>query len=93
MLEENLPFQQKLHLVYLVNDLLHHSRKKDLPQIQDALEIHILPIVAMTYHDGTPDQQAKLNKVLNIWQTQNFFSEETREVFVIPFVFFLILNF
>lgn len=81
MLEENLPFQQKLHIVYLTNDLLHHSRKKDLPQIKDALELYILPIVAMTFHDATPEQQAKLKKVLDIWSTQKFFDKDgTNEV-------------
>ena len=81
MLEENLPFQQKLHIVYLTNDLLHHSRKKDLPQIKEALEVYILPIVAMTFHNATPEQQAKLKKVLEIWSTQKFFDkDETNEV-------------
>ena len=80
MLEENLPFQQKLHIVYLTNDLLHHSRKKDLPQIKDAIEIYAPPIIAMTFHDATPEQKAKLNKVLDIWNTQNFFEEKTKEV-------------
>ena len=80
MLEENLPFQQKLHIVYLTNDLLHHSRKKEMPQIQDGLEPFVLPVIAMTFHDATAEQQAKLVKVLNIWNTQSFFKEETREV-------------
>ena len=81
MLQENLPFQQKLHIVYLTNDLLHHSRKKDLPQIKDALEAYILPLVAMTFHDASPEQQAKLNKVLDIWNTQKFFvKDETNGV-------------
>lgn len=80
MLEENLPFQQKLHIVYLANDLLHHSRKKDLPQIQNSLEEYILPLVAMTFHDATPDQQAKLCKVTKIWDTQGFFKDDTREL-------------
>lgn len=80
MLEENLPFQQKLHIVYLTNDLLHHSRKKDLPHIHDGLEHYVLPMIAMSFHDATAEQQAKLVKVLNIWNTQSFFKEETREV-------------
>lgn len=80
MLEENLPFQQKLHIIYLANDLLHHSRKKNLPQLQDNLEEYILPILAMAYQDAAADNQAKLAKVVKIWDTQAFFKEPIREV-------------
>lgn len=79
MLEEVLPFQQKLHIVYLANDILHHSRKKDLPQLLESLQIYILPIVAITHNGESAENQGKLSKVLKIWDNQKFFTDVIRE--------------
>ena len=88
MLEEVLPFQQKLHIIYLTNDVLHHSRKKELPQLMEALQHYILPIVAVAHNGESPDNQAKLAKVLKIWENQKFFTDEIREVrFPLSFCF------
>jgi len=78
LLQEALPYQQKLHVVYLANDILHHSRKKDLPLLQDAIEEFVLPIVAITYNGETAENKAKLEKVLKIWENLKFFKEEIR---------------
>lgn len=80
MLEENLPFQQKLHIVYLANDILHHSRKKDVPGLQDALKDYILAIIGITYNGEPQEHQEKLCKVLKIWAMQKFFDDEIRQV-------------
>ncbi|XP_047123760.1 calcium homeostasis endoplasmic reticulum protein isoform X1 [Hydra vulgaris] len=79
MLEESLPFQQKLHIVYLTNDLLHHSRKKDVPLLQEGLQNYILPIVAIVHNGEAADNQQKLAKVVKIWETQKFFSPDILE--------------
>ena len=86
MLEESLPFQQKLHIVYLTNDLLHHSRKKDVPQLQEGLQNYILPIVAVVHNGEATDNQQKLAKVVKIWETQRFFSPDILEVFFDKFL-------
>lgn len=78
LLEEVLPFQQKLHIVYLANDVLHHSRKKDLPQLQDALEKYILPIIGVVINGESIANKQKIAKVLKIWENQSFFMEEVR---------------
>ena len=78
LLEEVLPFQQKLHIVYLINDVLHHSRKKDLPQLQEALQEYILPIIGIVVNGEAAENKQKISKVLKIWENQSFFSEDVR---------------
>lgn len=79
-MEEVLPFQQKLHIVYLANDVLHHSRKKELPKLQEALQEVVLPLIALVYNGETPENQQKVSKVLKIWENQCFFTENVRAV-------------
>jgi len=79
LIEECLPFQQKLHIVYLANDILHHSRKKELPQLQESLQEYILPIVGVVINGESAENRQKVSKVLKIWENQSFFSEDVRE--------------
>merc|ERR1712080_584153 len=78
LLEEVLPFQQKLHIVYLANDVLHHSRKRDLPKLQEALQEYILPIIGVVVNGENPENKQKIAKVLKIWENQSFFTDEIR---------------
>lgn len=78
LLEEVLPFQQKLHIVYLANDVLHHSRKRELPKLQEALQTFILPLIGVVFNGESPENQQKVAKVLKIWENQCFFTEDVR---------------
>lgn len=38
------PFTQKLHIIYLVNDVLHHCARKNASELRDALESVVVPM-------------------------------------------------
>lgn len=58
-----LKFDQKLHVLYLINDLFSHSIRKRIDSLKQALNFAIVPIYSCTYVDCQPDQQARLIKV------------------------------
>ncbi|KAG0042782.1 hypothetical protein BGZ83_012195 [Gryganskiella cystojenkinii] len=68
-------FDEKLHLVYLVNDILSHSDRKQLPWIKDALYPHLVAILRVAYYfPGIDDtQRNRVIKVLGIWRDRAFF--------------------
>ena len=80
MLMEKLPFQQKLHIIYLMNDVLHHGKRREMPVLIDSLAVFVLPIVGMAFHDEPKENQDKLSKVLKIWENNKFFVEDVLTV-------------
>ncbi|XP_021925651.1 calcium homeostasis endoplasmic reticulum protein isoform X2 [Zootermopsis nevadensis] len=65
------PFTQKLHIIYLVNDVLHHCARKNAEDLKKALEEVVVPMFCNTSIGITEDQQTKLNKLLNLWESKN----------------------
>ncbi|KAF7279182.1 hypothetical protein GWI33_007591 [Rhynchophorus ferrugineus] len=73
-------FAQKLHVIYLVNDLLHHSARKNANDLKDALEVAVVPMFCNANIVANADQKQKLEKLLKLWESKvNYLQSETLE--------------
>uniref|UniRef100_A0A1B6L2Y7 CID domain-containing protein n=1 Tax=Graphocephala atropunctata TaxID=36148 RepID=A0A1B6L2Y7_9HEMI len=80
VLEERRTFNHKLHIIYLVNDILHHcARKNSGEELKKSLEGVVVPMFCNAASmNATEEQKAKLNKLLNLWETKHHYcSAET----------------
>ena len=72
------PFTKKLHLIYLVNDVLHHCVRKNNDVMKKALETVAAPMYCSAARVATGDEMEKLSKLITLWTSKNkFFTEET----------------
>ena len=69
-------FIHKLHLVYLVNDVLHHCVRKGADSLLKALE-QVVPqmFCCASLAANDEDQNSKLQKLLTLWQSKNNYFE------------------
>ncbi|PIK40312.1 Calcium homeostasis endoplasmic reticulum protein [Apostichopus japonicus] len=72
---KNIPFTTKLHLIYLINDALHHCVKREAKDLHTALGTVIIPIYCGSYLTANDENKAKLDKVLKLWATNHYFRE------------------
>ncbi|CAG9763907.1 unnamed protein product [Ceutorhynchus assimilis] len=71
-------FPQKLHIIYLVNDLLHHSVRKNACDLQEALEIAVVPMFCNASVCASDEQKLKLEKLLKLWESKaNYLKPDT----------------
>uniref|UniRef100_A0A336MLT5 CSON001959 protein n=1 Tax=Culicoides sonorensis TaxID=179676 RepID=A0A336MLT5_CULSO len=71
---EGAPFTQKLHLIYLVNDVIHHCVRKNSDELKKCLENVVIPMFCNAQMCATEEQRAKLTKLLTLWESKaNFF--------------------
>jgi len=78
--KESAPFSQKLHLIYLINDALHHSVRKNADSLKAALEGAAVPMYCAAADGASEDNMAKLTKLMSLWESKNkFFSDERME--------------
>ncbi|TPX72677.1 hypothetical protein SpCBS45565_g00200 [Spizellomyces sp. 'palustris'] len=75
--EVNTTFESRLHLIYLVNDVLYHGRKRHQEWIGDSFLPHLGPMLSNTYTAaiGVKKKEEKVLKVLTIWSDKRFFSQ------------------
>uniref|UniRef100_A0A8D8RCX3 Calcium homeostasis endoplasmic reticulum protein n=1 Tax=Cacopsylla melanoneura TaxID=428564 RepID=A0A8D8RCX3_9HEMI len=66
-------FTNKLHIIYLVNDILHHCVRKNVPELKKAVEDVVVPMFCNVAKDTNDEQQAKLNKLLTLWESKNHY--------------------
>lgn len=69
-------FIHKLHVIYLVNDVLHHCVRKG----SDALLKSLTAVVSYMYASASlaaadDEQRSKLDKLLTLWQSKNNYFE------------------
>lgn len=65
-------FTHKLHLIYLVNDVLHHCLRKGPDTLLKTLEQVVVHMFSNTSLSATDEEQnAKLQKLVVLWQTKN----------------------
>jgi hypothetical protein len=72
---------KRLHCLYLINDILHHSLKRrsqinELDEWARAVLGHLLPLLRLVYDRQTEEYQSKVIKLINLWQNRNIFSSE-----------------
>ncbi|KAI7881533.1 hypothetical protein K492DRAFT_176992 [Lichtheimia hyalospora FSU 10163] len=67
-------FFERLHLVYLINDVLYHSERRQVAWMKDAMIPRLANLLGQAYHasGATDDRRAKVNKVLAIWEDKRF---------------------
>ncbi|XP_051860840.1 calcium homeostasis endoplasmic reticulum protein isoform X2 [Drosophila albomicans] len=63
-------FQQKLHLIYLVNDILHHCMRKNISDLKNNLENVVIPMFCSADLIASSDQRTKLSKLLSLWESK-----------------------
>ena len=68
-------FFDKLHIVYLINDLLHHCIRKNNQHLRRALQQQIPHIFSNCSKGATEENIRKLTKLVKIWRSQNYFEE------------------
>ncbi|CAH8453152.1 unnamed protein product [Schistosoma turkestanicum] len=70
-------FDLRLHLVYLLNDLLHHSKRRGVPvHLQEALQETVPVIFCLATEIANDEQKAKINRVLSLWETNSYLPVE-----------------
>ena len=78
-------FNQKLHLIYLVNDVLHHCVRKNNSSLQAALVAVAVPMYCSAAQVAGGEEMEKLSKLITLWQSKNkFFSDQTLEAMKNP---------
>ncbi|XP_035793948.1 calcium homeostasis endoplasmic reticulum protein-like [Anopheles albimanus] len=67
-------FTQKLHLIYLVNDVIHHCIRKNAEELKKCLESAVIPMFCNAQITANDEQRMKLSKLLSLWESKgNFF--------------------
>ncbi|KAG9072038.1 hypothetical protein KI688_006260 [Linnemannia hyalina] len=68
-------FDEKLHIVYLTNDILSHCERKQQQWIKEAIHPNLVPMLRAAYFfPGVDDgQRQRVIKVLDIWRNREFF--------------------
>ncbi|CAK9302594.1 unnamed protein product [Gordionus sp. m RMFG-2023] len=69
-------FDIRLHLIYLINDLMHHCIRKNVEELRGALDNIIIPIFCQTYVETLDTEREKLDKLLHLWESNNYFKPE-----------------
>ncbi|KAI9259546.1 hypothetical protein BDA99DRAFT_538506 [Phascolomyces articulosus] len=74
-------FMERLHLIYLANDILFHSDRRQLHWMKDAILPRLVPLLRYTYHyNGVSNEmRGKVIKVISIWNDKHFFDSKTIE--------------
>ena len=74
---ESSDFTAKLHLIYLVNDVLHHCVRKNNQELKTAFEAVTVPMYTAAACLADPEQMQKLTKLLTLWETKSKFFEDS----------------
>ncbi|XP_076646012.1 SR-related CTD associated factor 6 [Halictus rubicundus] len=69
-------FSHKLHIIYLVNDVLHHCARKKSMDLRKAMESVVVPMFCNTSLAASEEQLNKLNKLLSLWESKNNYFDE-----------------
>ncbi len=75
--QEDAPFNVKLHLIYLMNDVLHHSMRKHAEELKQSLESVAVEMFCGAHTSANDDQKAKLAKLIKLWEDKKIFSSST----------------
>ena len=76
----NTDFNTKLHLIYLVNDVLHHCVRKNNHELKQAFQRAALSMYCAAASCATDEQRPKLEKLVTLWETKSrFFDDNTLE--------------
>eukprot|EP00462_Mataza_sp_D1_P017568 CAMPEP_0175173384 /NCGR_PEP_ID=MMETSP0087-20121206/32016_1 /TAXON_ID=136419 /ORGANISM="Unknown Unknown, Strain D1" /LENGTH=438 /DNA_ID=CAMNT_0016464675 /DNA_START=8 /DNA_END=1321 /DNA_ORIENTATION=- len=76
------PFQTRLHLLYLLNDVLvNFQKKREQPDtvdpFADALGPHLLAVFSLCYPEESPEDKDKVTKLLQLWGQRKIYPPST----------------
>ena len=69
-------FTAKLHIIYLVNDVLHHCLRKNNQELKVAFGKVAVSMYTAAACIATEDQMPKLSKLVSLWETKSKFFDE-----------------
>ena len=69
-------FTTKLHVIYLVNDVLHHCVRKNNHELKVAFSKVAVSMYSATATIADQTQIAKLFKLVNLWETKSKFFDD-----------------
>ena len=81
--EQSANFQLKLHLIYLMNDVVHHCVRKNNDDLKGSLESVAVEMFCSAWRtcsaecDDPSAKQGKLTKLIKLWQDKSIFSQVT----------------
>lgn len=68
------PRRQRLHMLYLVNDILHHTtRNEPFPTFPEEIKTFLKDLFTAAIAPGAVKQLAKVERLLNLWKTQSYY--------------------
>ena len=75
-------FQIKLHIIYLMNDVLHHCMRKNNDDLRSNLETVAVDMfcsawISSEQESDSSSRQGKLTKLIKLWQDKSIFSSST----------------
>jgi len=74
------PFNTRLHVIYLINDVLHHCVRKNAEELKECLSGVVVAMYCSAASVASHEQMKKLEKLLTLWESKNkFFDNETLE--------------
>lgn len=68
-------FETKLHLVYLISDILHHCQRKNADELKKTLDKVVVPIFCSASIGVEAEKHQKLHKVFKLWENSKYFSQ------------------
>lgn len=69
-------FTNKLHIIYLVNDVLHHCVRKNNHELKNAFVKVAVSMYTAAACVATEEQMPKLAKLVTLWETKSKFFDE-----------------
>ncbi|XP_060593424.1 calcium homeostasis endoplasmic reticulum protein-like [Ruditapes philippinarum] len=72
-------FELRLHLIYLINDLLHHCQRKNAELLKSHLAQIVVPVFCTALVGADDAKKVKLNKLLTLWEQNKYFTQDTIE--------------
>ncbi|KAM6113748.1 calcium homeostasis endoplasmic reticulum protein isoform 1-T1 [Phoenicopterus ruber ruber] len=72
---EGAHFELRLHLIYLINDVLHHCQRKQARDLLAALQKVVVPIYCTSFLAVEEDKQQKIARLLQLWEKNGYFDE------------------
>ncbi|CEI98350.1 hypothetical protein RMCBS344292_12459 [Rhizopus microsporus] len=81
--------EERLHLIYLLNDVLYHASRRKLFWIRDTIFPLLVPLLKLAYEAAETDEhRAKVTKCITFWSDRDIFDEASiaymRQVIVQP---------
>uniref|UniRef100_A0A452EIL3 Calcium homeostasis endoplasmic reticulum protein n=1 Tax=Capra hircus TaxID=9925 RepID=A0A452EIL3_CAPHI len=68
-------FELRLHLIYLINDVLHHCQRKQARELLAALQKVVVPIYCTSFLAVEEDKQQKIARLLQLWEKNGYFDD------------------